>query len=273
MAKWQRVWVIQAAAVLVLAMVLAAPAWADIDVITLKYRSAEQMLPLLTPLLEKGGAVTGTQNQIVIRSSARNIAELRKVVDSVDRQPRRLLISVRQSAEAAGSVQGGRISGSVYSSSGGNSAGSVRAQVYDSRNSQADGVTQTVQALEGAPAQIQVGESVAVPQTTVIGDIRRPGVAGAVVNGPPVFRDATTGFQVVARMAGDRVTLEISPRRDTLSGDNGAMAIQRAATTVSGRLGDWIDLGGISSGEARSGSISSQRSESRRIQVKVEELQ
>jgi len=264
----------QAAWVLGLAVMMAAlPARAEVEVITLKYRSAEQMLPMLTPLVEKGGAVTGTQNQIVIRSSPGNIVDLRKVVDSVDRAPRRLLISVRQSTEAAGSVQGGRISGSVYSSSGGNTGGSVRAQIYDSRNSEADGVTQTIQALEGARAQIQVGESVPVPQTTILGDPRRLGVTGAVVNGPPVYRDATTGFQVVARMAGDRVTLEIAPRRDAFSGDNGAMAIQRAATTVSGRLGEWMDLGGISSGEARSGSISSQRSESRRIQVKVEELQ
>jgi type II secretory pathway component GspD/PulD (secretin) len=251
-------------------------AWAEIEVITLKNRSAEQLMPLLTPLVERGGALTGSGSQLIIRASSRNIAELRKVLDSVDRAPRRLLISVRQATETAGSGSGARISGTVYGSSG-TVGGAAQAQVYSSGGARADGITQTIQAVEDAPAQIEVGESVAIPQTTVVGIGTASGatssVGGMVVNNPPVYRDAGTGFQVVAHLSGERVTLDISPRRDRITDrDTGAIVTQHASTTLSAPLGEWVDVGTVSTREAQPGGISSAQGRVRRVQVKVEEL-
>ncbi|MBM3346645.1 MAG: hypothetical protein FJY55_09160 [Betaproteobacteria bacterium] len=78
-----------AALVLLLALApFALPARADIEVITLRYRSAEQITPILQPLVEPGGAITGMQNQLVIRSSAGSIADLRRVLATLDSAPR-----------------------------------------------------------------------------------------------------------------------------------------------------------------------------------------
>jgi hypothetical protein len=58
-----------------------------------------------------------------------------------------------------------------------------------------------------------------------------------------------TGFYATPRLSGDRVTLEISPQQQRLTGgDRGAqvaVATGSAATTVSGRLGEWIEIGGV----------------------------
>jgi hypothetical protein len=83
-------------------------------------------------------------------------------------------------------------------------------------------------------------------------------------------QDLTTGFEVVPRLAGSQVFLDIAPQRENLEGS------RRAATTISTRLGEWTEIGGITSGSARDerGIASSNRSsasESRRIWVKVEE--
>lgn len=79
-------------------------------------------------------------------------------------------------------------------------------------------------------------------------------------------------------MAGDVVTLEISPQRDTLGTQGqGSINVQRVHTTVSGRLGEWIEIGGILSGRAFESAGTVHRSntatgDDRRVLVRVDEL-
>lgn len=267
-------------------LLVSLPARADMEIITLRYRNVEQVLPILRPLVEPGGALTGMQDQLVIRASAANIAELRKVLDSIDRMPRRLLISVRQNADASSASRSASVSGTVGSGNvvisnqpgGASNERNITGRIVDSRSSASDGVTQTIQVLEGNPAMIQVGESVPVPSRTVTRTVN-----GVVVTDSVAYRDIGSGFQVIPRLSGDRVMLEIASSRDTPTGSSapgsapGSANIQRAATTISTRLGEWVELGGLDGSESRTsgglfGSASSQRSDTRRIQVKVEEI-
>jgi type II secretory pathway component GspD/PulD (secretin) len=50
-----------------------------LEVIDLKYRSAEQIVPMLKPLLAPGGTVSALQNRLIVRTTPQNLAELRKV--------------------------------------------------------------------------------------------------------------------------------------------------------------------------------------------------
>ena len=118
----------------------------------------------------------------------------------------------------------------------------------------------------------------------------RSQVTRTIVNGQIVdrvssateYRDAQTGFQVLPRLNGDRVLLEISPQRDTFASPEqnlppGSVNTQRAATTVSGRLGEWIELGGIAQGGVNQqtvilGSTRETSADNRRVLVKVDEI-
>ena len=79
-------------------------------------------------------------------------------------------------------------------------------------------------------------------------------------------------------LAGDRVTLEISPQYDTPGSQGyGSVNTQRLTTTVSGRLGEWIELGGSGqqSSSSNRGGFSAGTSEvrdSRSVWLMVEEL-
>ena len=157
----------------------------------------------------------------------------------------------------------------------------LRSRIDNTRTLNADSDTQTLQVTEGNSAFIRTGQSVPVPQRQV---------ARTVVNGQVVervsdaveYRDVLTGFYVVPRLAGDRVALEINPQRDTLAGPGqnlprGSVNIQHAATTVSGRLGEWIEIGGVAQGVTSQqttilGSTREVSSDNRRILLKVEEL-
>jgi hypothetical protein len=87
---------LRAAAGIALAVCAAAPiaalAQAAIETITLHHRSAEQLIPLLQPLVEPGGALSGRDNALYLRASAGNRKQIRALVASLDRAPHRLAI-------------------------------------------------------------------------------------------------------------------------------------------------------------------------------------
>lgn len=57
------------------------------------------------------------------------------------------------------------------------------------------------------------------------------------------FEDATTGFDVLPRVRGDTVHLEITPRVTTSRAPDGTVTFHELRTVVTARLGEWIDLG------------------------------
>ncbi|HVP09134.1 MAG TPA: hypothetical protein VMT02_06400 [Burkholderiales bacterium] len=74
-----------------------------------------------------------------------------------------------------------------------------------------------------------------------------------------------------------RTAEQVIPVLQPLLEPGGAIRGQRAASTASGRLGEWMELGGVSSASASSGggmpsSRGGEISSDRRIWVKVEEI-
>jgi type II secretory pathway component GspD/PulD (secretin) len=265
----------------VVAVILApapAPAWSQsLEMIPLKHRTVDQVLPILRPLLEPGGTISGTQSTLIVRTSPRNLAEIKQVLANIDKAPRRLLISVRQDASIARERREAQVSGTlgtgrvvIGSGSPANERG-VTARITDTGSSSESDLVQQIQVLEGSPAWIQTGQSVPIVNRTVT-----PGPRGPVTSESVIYRDVASGFEVVPRVVGDRVMLDVSPRRET-PGATGSVDVQRMASTVSGRLGEWIELGGMIQEESsrQSGLLygsGALRQDNRRIRVKVEEI-
>lgn len=245
-------------------------------------------MPMLRPLLEPGAALSGAGGKLFLRTSPRNLADLRRVVDELDTAPRRLMISVRRGDDRMADERGAGLSGEVsvgknvrIISAGRSDGGAVevrrgddtlRGNAYEVRTASADRVSQQVQTIEGGRAWIAVGQSVPVPLRQAV---MTP--AGAVVSETVVYRDIGTGFYAEPRVAGDRVTLDISPTHDTPGALPGSANVQRLSTSVSGRLGEWIELGGTSHDTAsdKAGTVTySSRSArgSDRVWLKVDEL-
>jgi hypothetical protein len=217
-----------------------------LEVISLRHRTVDQVIPVLRPLLELGGALSGQYNQLIVRTSPGNLAQLRAALDAIDQPQRRLMISVRfdnaQDAARSGVQADARIS---------NRGSSAGIHVQDSRSNLDEHVDQRLQVLEGGRAYISTGES-------------------------RIYGQAGTGFAVVPRLAGSNVVLELGTQQEAFT-RGGAIQGARAVSTVSGRLGEWIEFGGTSGASTRSeGGILSSRertaAEERRIWVKVEEL-
>jgi type II secretory pathway component GspD/PulD (secretin) len=252
----------------------------DVEVIQLQYRTAEQVIPALRPMVEQGGAISGMQSTLVIRASRANLAQLKQIVASLDTIPRRLIISVRQDAGAAFEQRATGVSGTIGGDVrvGINEPAQRRSGVaigaIDARGSVDDRVTSQVQVLEGSPAFIAAGQSVPVRSTVVT-----PAPGGPVVQHTTSFQNLNTGVYVIPRVSGDRVFLEISPQRATPGRQGpGSANYQQIVTTASGRLGEWIPLGGIdrSGASSQSGVLQGSvgvRASGSSVWVKVDEIQ
>ncbi len=263
-----------------------------VEVISLGYRQADDVIPMLRPLLAPSGTVTGMSNRLVVKTTPANLAELKQVLAVIDSKPRQLMISVRQSSLADASRDAASVSGNIGVGSqaqirvprppgAGNDPGvtvqsgstRIEGHAISSRSAREDGVTQTVQVLEGNNAFIRVGHWAAVSNAQVI---HTPG--GTQITRGTDLVDADTGFYVTPRVNGDRVTLEISTSRDRVRNSNtGAVSIQRVSTVVSGRLGEWIEIGGSSETVERTQSeilarSREARSDDRRVMLKVDEV-
>lgn len=265
-----------------------------LEVIPLRYRTAQEVIPIIQPMLAREGSVSGLQGQLVVRTTPANLEEIKRILASVDTAPRRLLVTVRQDADATRSERSSEVSGRIGSDrarviapdSGDRRGGNVvlregddrvRAHVFEGQSAESDRNTQSVQVLEGREAFVRVGQSVPVRERQV----RRTVVGGQVVEQvveSTQYRDVTSGFYVLPRVSGDRVMLDISPQRETLSTQvRGGVNVQRVVTTVSGRLGEWMEIGGIAQDSSGQQSVllgrsSTGASDSRRVLIRVEEL-
>ncbi len=267
----------------------------QVEIVPLRHRTVEQVLPVLRQIVEPGGAVTGMEGQIILRASPANLMQLKQVLATIDTPPRRLMIFVSQDRDASVVYDGGGASGSVGIDDRG-VRGRVDIDVQSGRMDRERVVTQQVQALDGTRAFIRIGQSVPMRARTVT-----PTPHGPVVTESTVMREASTGFTVLPRVSGERVTLEINPRMDELEdrrGPSRTISTQSVNATVNGRLGEWLELalsdaqtthsdrGILSAGSAQLSAGSAQLSagsaqlsagatsqlERRRVWVKVEEI-
>jgi type II secretory pathway component GspD/PulD (secretin) len=254
-----------------------------VEVIQLRYRTSQELIPMLQPMLAPGGGISGLQGQLVVRTTPANLEEIKRILASVDTAPRQLLITVRQDADMSNERSAASVSGSIGGDHGGNVVlrdGDNRARVHiiEGRSNENSSNTQSLRVMEGREAFVRVGQSIPVRGR----EIRRTVVNGQVVEqvvDSAQYRDVSTGFYVLPRVSGDRVTLDISPQREALSRQAaGGVSVQNVVTTVSGRIGEWIELGGIAqdaSGQQTVlfGTAAGGMRDTRSVQVKVDDVQ
>ena len=244
----------------------------QLEVIELKSKSVEDVLPVLLPLVEPGGTLTGMNNQLFLRASPRNRADIKKALAALDTPTRRLIIRISQNRQSEDNARGAEASGQVVLGSSRRS--NAQAQVWDTKSVRGESAGQMVQTVEGGQAFIQIGRSLPIPMRQVV-----IGPGGAVINETVVYKDVGRGFYVAPRLNGERVTLDISQQADSVGGNGrGNINTQRLSTTVSGRLGEWIELGGggRQSSNNQSGTLSlstSDARDNRAVWLMVEEVE
>ena len=232
-----------------LMMLLSLSALADTQVITLQNRTSADLLPVAQNFIGKDGNVTVYGNQLIVEAPTQKIQGLEDLLSQLDTPARRLLITVDTSDT---NLPDSNSNTRVYSTA--------------SR----DGGVQQIQATEGVPALIQTGQS--IPQTSTQTD------AYGRLSAQTAYRNVTKGFYITASVTGETVHLAISTNRDRMSQEQpDVVNVQSTDTQVSGPLGQWITVAGLSGqnladqqGQTRT--YSTQSRDDMTLRVKVDAL-
>ena len=225
-------------------------------VIQLKHRPASEVIPLIRPLLGPDDVLNGMDFRLIIRASEKNLKEVERILAQVDVARQRLRITVEQvsagdratvSQSVTGQVRIGdqaRVTlpakppqqgGLVVQKDGLRYTANRRTTTASNAN------TQTVMTMDGQRAWIRIGQS--VPHVRKILALSRRQL---VLIQDIEFQDVMTGFDVLPRVHGDRVLVEITPRLSSLRNPATGLAdFQELSTTVETKLGEWLDLGEI----------------------------
>jgi hypothetical protein len=228
-------------AALFTAFIPASNAQQALEIIPLRHRTVDQVLPSLQPLLEPGATLSGSRGQLFLRASPSNADDIKRALAVIDRPAKRLQISVRLDDALEHERRDLQASGSI-----GSGGVRFRGSAQDSRTSTGERVDQRVQVLEGSQATIFAGRS-------------------------KDYQDLGSGFAIVPRLSGGLVHLEIVQQHQA------GLQGQRLSTSTTARLGEWTELGGVAQSGARDdrsiGSAGGRRaSDSRQVWVKVETL-
>ncbi len=230
----------------------------SLSVIQLEHRPAEEVIPVIAPMLGPDDAISGQGFQLFLQASPRTLARVRDMLEVVDVEAQVLQVSVFQGSErdigelgidARIRIEGDDASVEVGSGqqddadadgrvSYSTSNGSASVNAFSTRQSLRQHPVHQVRVTEGTEAYIETGERIPYFYGAWRG---RRGIGGSVE-----YEDAVTGFYVVPRIRGDNVILEINPYKSTrgnTDGDN--RDTQSAGTTVTGQIGQWILVGGI----------------------------
>lgn len=216
-----------------------------VEVLSVRNRPASDLVSVLEPLVGPGGSVAAMENRLIVKATPGALAQIKQVLGSLDVAPRALWITVRHASASSTEARSGSVAATVpvggatvqVSPDGGTIATTtssrrtrVTGAIGASSSAETAADVQRLQCLEGRPAFIRVGRAQPVPQ-----------LAGTA------WAEADIGFWVMPRLAGQTVSLDLATSRDAFDA-SGAIGVRRTSASVSGRLGEWIPVGGSSLG-------------------------
>ena len=264
----------------------------SLEMISLQHRNVDEIIPIIQPMVPQGGTVTGMNGQLIVKTTPENLREIKQILAEIDKAARRLLITVTQDIQ--GDVRrtengvSGRYSSGDFSVSSNNGRNNRRGVVLSAEDDDGNNIqyrnlstrsdiddknTFQVQTIDGKAAFVQTGQQVPIANRNAYATHR-----GVVVQDTIEYHDVTSGFYVMPRVNGDRVTLQVAPQLSRIHPNQGGVFdVQNAETTTIGRLGEWIEIGGSTqhfNSRDRENLLSTRQSgqEQRTIFIKVEEI-
>ncbi len=239
------------AAFMTLAMVLTliwqAHAATEFKIITLQHRFAEELLPVIQPLVGEDGTASAMQNNLIIRANPKNMAEIEQMISVLDTARQNLRITVSRNGNqttenSSAAISGRKRIGNTTIETNRNhrsTSDGVTVNIKNQRRSTSNSSQQFIQVLEGERAFISVGQSIPYTQEWI-------NLAGryAHIRRTTEFITIDTGFSVRPRAIGEVIELEVMPRFSQL-GQNGIIDFETLSTVIRARRGEWVDIGSI----------------------------
>ncbi len=203
----------------------------SLNSINLQYRSAEHIIPLVSPLLQPGEIVTGNQSQLLISSSLERQKEIKKLVKLLDIPIKQLLIEIK--SPATFSKRQLKKSEKVKVSPKPHPTQTKR--VF---STQPNLTIQQIKVLDNHTAHVRDGQI--VPLLRYAFNFNNNDSDGGIG-----FEhvEAVSEVSLHPTLIGDTVNLEVSPHYSQRNQEHyNVLEIQSASTTINMPLGQWTSL-------------------------------
>jgi len=219
----------------------------EFKIIPLQHRFAEDILPSIQPLVSGNGTISAMQNNLIIRTSPENMAEIERIISTLDVARQNLRIAIKRQAAINTEASNASISarkriGNVEVSTSNHPAHDKNSAHIALENRQIhtqNSSDQFINVTDGESAFISVGQSVPFTQEWITLTRRYIHMQRTTE-----FTDVTTGFSVRPRSIGEQVEVKISPRIAQLN-QNGYIDFEQLTTTVRVNRGEWLDLSSL----------------------------
>ena len=224
-----------------------------LQIIDLKNRPADEIIPVIKPMLKPNDAITGTGFQLFIRTDKKTLEEISRLLQAMDKAPRNLIIKVRNNVDAGSNSTDFDASGNykigddvqvVVGDNPPNTEG-TKVKVNRTKNTTKQNSEHMLRVVEGGQAFIAAGKIRPYEHRTIIR--HRYGVS---VYDNIDYQDVTSGFYVTPRLSGNgTVILNVQPHYRSINDQHaGTIDVQEADTTIEAKIGEWVQIGGVDTG-------------------------
>ncbi len=226
----------------------------ELEIINLNHRPAQEIIPILKPLLEKDASISGEKYVLFIRASDETLQQIMSVLPTLDVELRVLRISIMQESAQMMKRYGFRIEPSKQKSNN-----KSNLMIYSTKHSYNNPKQQVILVTEGQWASLKTG--VTVPSIT-----RSTNPDGTVTESIQ-YQTVYTRLKIQPVIRGKKITVKIQSYTGNKQNMNSGQGIK---TQINGNLGEWIALGGIVSNSKNSSKgfvFSTQRSSNSKQQI------
>ncbi|MCU7835521.1 MAG: hypothetical protein KZQ83_09750 [gamma proteobacterium symbiont of Taylorina sp.] len=191
---------------------------------------AQNLIAILAPLYGQSARFTAKNNTLIIKAPAQILFEIEQLLQEIDQPLINLLIEVSHSFIENESLQNNDI---------GYNRSDAKIQSIHTRRKSSNKTPDIfkIRTVEGQWSAIQIGQK--VPYYSMQGNWNHRW------QNTTHLEDVTSGFDVFPILNGNQVTLKVRPHNDSMSKQNADWINTRSLnTSITGRLGQWLYLGG-----------------------------
>ena len=197
----------------------------ELEIISLNNRPASDLIPIIKPLLDKNGSISGENYTLFIRTSNKNLKQIKNIIDKLDADYRLLTINILQESAETMKRYGYKLTAKQNTTT---------SKTYTTSHLKHHPNIQTLQVTEGQWATLQTGISIPTINRTTNTD--------GTVTESLQYQTVFTRLKIQPVLTGEKIRIQLQ----SITGKEKNLSTRQPInTTIKGRLNKWIALGGI----------------------------
>lgn len=212
-----------------------------IETIQLNHRLASEVLSEIQPFLSEQATARTSNDFIILQATPKVIAEIKQLISKLDIPAQNITISVIKTDTSLSDNHRSEIDSNVYINEQ-RVSGDLSIRQWSTNNSRNKDQQYQVRGIAGRPVMISTTQS--LPQKEQYLFLGPYGVQE--VQTKITYIDIKNGFQAIANiLPNHQVNVDIYPQFATFSKRNGVIDRSQVFSSISGRVGVWLEIGHI----------------------------